>query len=97
MTIFEFAKLKPSQKEEIIHTKAMLIESYVEKDIRVILYYMPSSFIEVITCLKQNAVLDLIPFRRGFKFEQLGTKCITTKIVFCWLPANIFCKDSFCS
>jgi hypothetical protein len=74
MTIFEFAKLKPSQKEEIIHTKAMLIESYVDKEIRVTLYYMPSFFIEVITCLKQNAVLDVIPFRRGFKFEQVGDK-----------------------
>lgn len=74
MTIFEFAKLKPSQKEEIIHTKAMLIESYVEKDIRVTLYYMPSFFIEVSTCLKLNVVLDVIPYRRGFKIEQQGDK-----------------------
>ena len=74
MTIFEFAKLKPSQKEELIHTKAMLIESYVEKDLRVTLYYMPSFFIEVNTCLKRNAVLDVIPFRRGFKYERIGDK-----------------------
>lgn len=74
MTIFEFAKLNPSQKEELIHTEAMLIESYVEKDIRITLYYVPNFFIEVSTCLKQNAVLDVIPFRRGFKFEQIGNE-----------------------
>lgn len=72
MNIFEFAKLKPSQKEELIHTKAMLIESYLEKDIRITLYYIPSFFIEVTTCTKRNVVLDVIPFRRGFKFERIG-------------------------
>lgn len=74
MTIFEFAKLKPSQKEELIHTKAMLIESYVEKDIRITLYYMPSFFIEVNTSVKKNKVIDIIPYRRGFKIEQLSDK-----------------------
>lgn len=74
MTIFEFAKLKPSQKEEIIHTKAMLIENYVEKDVMITLYYLPSFFIEVNTCMKKNVVLDIIPYHRGFKIEQLSDK-----------------------
>jgi hypothetical protein len=70
MTIFDFARLKRSQQELIIQETAVLFETYVEKETRVTVYYMPSFFIEVNTCLKKNKIIDIIPFRRGAKIEK---------------------------
>lgn len=70
MTIFDFAKLKRSQQELTIQEVAVLFESYIEKDIRVTVYYMPSFFIEVNTCMEKNEIIDIIPYRRGAKIEK---------------------------
>lgn len=66
MTIFEFAKLHASKKEELLHGRAMLLESYTDNDKRITVYYMPSFFIEVSTCIRKNKVIDITPYHRGY-------------------------------
>ena len=70
MSIFDFARLKRSQKELIIQETAVLFETYVEGNMRVTVYYMPSFFIEVNTCLIKKEMIDIIPFIRGAKIEK---------------------------
>jgi hypothetical protein len=70
MTIFDYAKLKAPEKELIIQETAVLLESYIEGTTRVTVYYMPSFFIEVNTCLIENRMIDIIPYRRGHKIEK---------------------------
>lgn len=70
MTIFDYAKLKAPEKERIIQETAVLLESYIEGTTRVTVYYMPSFFIEVNTCLIKNKMIDIIPYRRGHKIEK---------------------------
>ena len=70
MDMFEFAKLGSRKKEELLHTKAMLLESYADKNKRKTVYYLPSFFVEVTTSLEKNKVVDIIPYRRGYKVEK---------------------------
>jgi hypothetical protein len=70
MDIFEFAKLSPAQKEELLHTRAMLVECYTEKGKHTSIYYIPSFFVEVTTDIKTKKVADIIPYRRGYKVER---------------------------
>ena len=70
MDIFEFAKLNQEKKEEILHTKAMLLECFTEKDKHFTIYYLPSFFIEVSTNIQSKNIIDIIPYRRGYKVEQ---------------------------
>jgi hypothetical protein len=70
MNIFEFAKLKQSQKEEVIQTAAMFLESYIEGSTRVTVYYMPGFFIEVNTCLIEEKLIEIIPYKRGYKIAK---------------------------
>jgi hypothetical protein len=70
MTVLEFEKLKDSQKEELIHSKAMLLESYSEKGNQVTHYYIPGLFIKVSTSLKEKSAKEIIPFRGGPKSEK---------------------------
>ena len=70
MDIFEFAKLKQEKKEEILHTQAMLLECFTDKDKHFTIYYMPSFFIEVSTNVRTKNISDIIPYRRGYKVEK---------------------------
>jgi hypothetical protein len=70
MDIFEFAKLRPEQKEELLHTQAMLLECFTEKDKHFTIYYLPSFFVEVSTNVKSKNIIDIIPYRRGYKVES---------------------------
>ena len=70
MTIFDFARLKPKDKELLIQETAVLLKFYTEGSTRVTVYYMPSFFIEVNTCLIENKIIDIIPYRRGHKIEK---------------------------
>lgn len=69
MTIFDYARLKQSQKEELIIKRAVLLESYVEGSTRITVYYMPGFFIEVNTCLIRNKLIDIVPYKRGHKIH----------------------------
>lgn len=70
MDIFEFAKLTQEKKEEVLHTQAMLLECFTEKDKHFTIYYMPSFFVEVSTNITSKSIIDIIPYRRGFKVEK---------------------------
>jgi len=70
MDIFEFAKLSTEKKEEFLHTKAMLLECFTEKDKHFTIYYSPSFFVEVSTDVQTKSIIDIIPYRRGFKIEK---------------------------
>ena len=74
MDIFEFAKLKQEKKEELLHTSAMLLECFTEKDKHFTIYYMPSFFVEVSTNIQTGNVIEIIPYRRGFKIEKESDK-----------------------
>ena len=69
MDIFEFAKLRPEKKEELLHTNAMLLECFTEKDKHFTIYYLPSFFVEVSTNIQTKNIIDIIPYRRGYKVE----------------------------
>lgn len=70
MDIFEFAKLNPQKKEETLHTQAMLLECFTEKDKHFTIYYLPSFFVEVSTNVTTKNIIDIIPYRRGYKIEM---------------------------
>jgi hypothetical protein len=74
MDIFEFAKLKQEKKEEILHTQAMLLECFTEKDKHFTIYYLPSFFVEVSTNVQTKNIIDIIPYRRGYKVEKEKNK-----------------------
>jgi len=69
-TIYDFARLSQAEKEEMLQNKAILIENYKDGVRIVTVYYIPGFFVEVTTCSLQQKLIDIVPYKRGYKLEK---------------------------
>lgn len=70
MTINEFIKLNFLKKMILIENKALLIDIYTENHKKISTYYIFDFFVEVIVDEKSQYIIDVIPYKRGFKVKE---------------------------
>jgi len=68
MTIIEYAKLKPSEKETILRNESLLIDQYKIGKLEVLVYFFNGFFIEV--TIQEGKIIDNLPYARGFKLDK---------------------------
>ena len=60
MTIYDFAKLNPSEKEELLKQKGAFIDEYKESDNHVTIYKLKDFIVEVAA---NKTKVEIIPFK----------------------------------
>lgn len=70
MTIFEFAKQDHEEKITELKYEAVLLDTYMDNKNRVSIYYLHNFFVEVLTNLTEGTLIDIIPYKRGFKLNK---------------------------
>lgn len=64
-----FLQLNTKERVSLLHQKGLLIDSYVEKESRVNLYYLNGFFVEEIQNSNSTEVQDLIPYKSGYRLK----------------------------
>ncbi|MCC6371724.1 MAG: hypothetical protein IT236_12015 [Bacteroidia bacterium] len=70
---YEFAKMNNSEKTNILHNKAVLLDNDIEKEEAVNLYYLNGFFVEETISAKKGGVVDIIPYKHGYRLETYAT------------------------
>ncbi len=68
MTIQEFIKLSFEEKSNLICDEGKLIDDYNENNIEVKVFSLYDFFVEVTVNNQEEALVDIIPYTRGFSF-----------------------------
>lgn len=69
-SFYDFAKLDKSQQCELLDSEAVFLDLDSDKSTFTKLYFLNGFFIEEIVCRKNNAIIDIIPFKQGYKIES---------------------------
>ncbi len=70
MTIYNYAKLSREEKKSLINNEAIYLENYKDNENSIHVYYLNAFFVEVIFC--KGIVIDILPFKRGYKMGKRG-------------------------
>lgn len=70
LTIRDFTKLDFSEKVQLLHHSARLIDSYMDKTNLIDVYALNDFFVETTIEPSTGQVLDIIPYRRGFLMDK---------------------------
>ena len=68
MNIYDYAKLPGAEKELLLREEGLFLEKYSDGNNIVFVYYLDGFFIELTT--KEGNIIDLIPFKRGYKLNK---------------------------
>ena len=69
-SFYDFAKLNKSQQCEVLDNEAVFLDLDSDKATFTKLYFLNVFFIEEIVCRKNNSIIDIIPFKQGYKIES---------------------------
>ena len=72
--IHNFVKLSLDEKAELIKKKGVFLENFGDAGNEINLYYLQGFFVEVEVNKLQNLVVDIIPFRQGYKINKYKDK-----------------------
>lgn len=70
MTIDQFAKLDFLRKMLLIEHEGILLDTYIDKNDIIKIYFLHEFFIEVNVNVDSRFITDIIPFKRGFKLTN---------------------------
>lgn len=68
-SFYEFAKLNDEDKATELMNNGVLLDKDLEKEQAVNLYYLNGFFVEETISKKQNRVVDIIPYKHGYRLE----------------------------
>lgn len=73
-SFYEFAKLNDEDKATELMNNGVLLDKDLEKEQAVNLYYLNGFFVEETISKKQNRVVDIIPYKHGYRLETYSGK-----------------------
>lgn len=73
-TLTDFIKKDFTSQSLILKENALMLDQYTEKDKTVNLYFLEGFFVEETVSGKENKVIDILPFKQGYKIEKLLEK-----------------------
>ena len=65
-----FIKLNIAEQSTILKQKGLFIDQDTENNKLINLYYIDGFFVEEIMSMEEKRVLEIIPFRQGYKVEK---------------------------
>lgn len=77
-SFYDFVKLSTSQQSALLKEKGLFLDLDSEKSTLTKLYFMNGFFVEEITHRRLNSVVEIIPYRQGYRIENYleVKKCI---------------------
>jgi hypothetical protein len=69
MTIYTFAKLNMNEREEMIQKQGVFLESWIDNDNLINLFYVDGFFVEIALNPLRNEPVSIIPFKRGYNVK----------------------------
>jgi len=69
-SFYDFVKLSKTQKEELLITEGVFLDLDNEKDLVTRLFFLKGFFVEEIFCRSLNEVMDIIPYKQGYRIES---------------------------
>jgi len=70
MTIYKFAKLSFLEKKQLVETKAIFLDNYMDSQSLINTYFFDGFFVEVVMNLSMGAIIEIIPFLHGYKIDK---------------------------
>lgn len=67
---YSFLKRPVSQQTELLRTEGILLDTDIEKDYLINLYYIKGFFVEETFSISQKRVIENIPFKQGYRFQN---------------------------
>lgn len=90
-SFFDFIKLNKTEQGKLLIERGIFLDMDNEKDTITRLYFLDGFFVEEIICKNNSEVVELIPFKQGYKIESflggrkdLGGKALGTQMKFQW-------------
>lgn len=74
LTIYNFVKLSLEEKAELIKKKGVFLENLGDGGNEINLYYLQGFFVEVEVNKLQNFIVDITPFKQGYKANKYKDK-----------------------
>ena len=74
VTIYNFVKLSLEEKFDLIKKKGVFLENLGDAANEINLYYLQGFFVEVEVNKLQNFIVDITPFRQGYKINKYKDK-----------------------
>lgn len=69
-SFYDFAKMSKEEQCSLIQGKGMFLDADIEKDCLVKLYFLSGFFVEEIVSLHEDKVIDVIPYKQGYRLES---------------------------
>ena len=76
-SFYEFARLNDQDKATELMNNGLLLDKDLEKEHDVNLYYLNGFFVEETISKKQNRVVDIIPYKHGYRLETYSNNNLT--------------------
>ncbi len=74
LTIYEFSRLSFAEKAELIKSQGVFLENLGDAGNEINLYYLQGFFVEVEVNKLQNIVVDITPFKQGYRIRKYMDK-----------------------
>jgi hypothetical protein len=74
LNIYEFARLSLNQKADLVRKKGVFLENLGDGGNEINLYYLLGFFVEVEVNKLQNLIVDITPFKQGYKINRYQDK-----------------------
>jgi hypothetical protein len=70
MELLEYLRSKPEEKNNILNKEGIILDTEIENGLAVILYFVNYFFVEVTIDIENDRIVDLIPYKRGFRLPR---------------------------
>ena len=67
---YEFIKMNRNEQGLLLKEQGVLLDFDSEKEITTRLYFLQGFFVEEIFCREQNEIIDVIPYKQGYRIER---------------------------
>ena len=67
---YGFVKSSKDEKIRQLLNKGILMDTDIEKDTKISLYYLEGFFVELSTSVKSKQITDIVPFKRGYRVQN---------------------------
>jgi hypothetical protein len=69
-SFYDFVKLSKADQQSVLLQEGVFLDLDSEKDVLTRLYFLKGFFVELIFNKKLNTVVEMIPYKQGYKIER---------------------------
>lgn len=69
-SFYDFAKLNMTTQSSVLTEQGVFLDIDSESTTFTRLYFLKGFFVEEVVCRSENRVIDIIPYKQGYKIER---------------------------